>query len=177
MTKSACIGKEEGCPLLSEMWRGCGGWRVFRVPTRRKQRDHGAAVRLSVDGGRRAAVISEKHDRNVDSTLNQLRENRNDGRTLCLQSQMFKLRHTLNYLRHHLCCFFFPLSAKTQKTLAISPVNELLINDRIYISVDISIPRMLFLNKGNNLMLVAMKYHRKYASRLKEGSRILFAGF
>lgn len=63
------------------------------------------------------------------------------------------------------------------KTLDNSPVNELHVNYRIYISVDISIPHILILNEGNNLISVTIKYHRKYESRLKEGTRILLAAF
>lgn len=36
---------------------------MFSGPTRRKQRDHGAVVRLELDGGREAAVVSEKQSR------------------------------------------------------------------------------------------------------------------
>lgn len=52
---------------------------VFSGPTRRKQRDHGAVVRLELDGGREAAVISEEQSRQGRSLLTGDRE---DGRTL-----------------------------------------------------------------------------------------------
>lgn len=66
MTKSACIGKEEGGPLLLEPRRGCRGCRSFWGQSgANKEIMAPRCVYRCMDGGREAAVAAENLIPNV----------------------------------------------------------------------------------------------------------------